>query len=49
MLVELDNARHCEAFVRLNEQWINEHFALEESDWKLAADPYRIVGTAVIS
>jgi N-acetylglutamate synthase-like GNAT family acetyltransferase len=43
MPVEIDNASHCAAFVRLNEQWISEHFLLEESDRKLAADPYRIV------
>ena len=41
--IELDNPEHCEAFVRLNEQWIKEHFSLEESDQALAADPYRIV------
>ena len=43
VLVEFDNLGHGEAFVRLNEQWIEEHFALEEADRKLAADPYRIV------
>ena len=41
--IEIDNAAHCDAFVRLNEQWINQHFALEEADRKLAADPYAIV------
>jgi N-acetylglutamate synthase-like GNAT family acetyltransferase len=43
MPVEFDNANHCAAFVRLNEQWIEQHFALEEADRRLAADPYRIV------
>ena len=43
MPVEIDNPVHCEAFVRLNEQWVEEHFALEESDRELAADPYGIV------
>jgi len=43
MPVEIDNANHCDAFVRLNEQWITEHFTLEEADRTLAADPYRIV------
>lgn len=43
MPVEFDNASHCDAFVRLNEHWINEHFTLEEADRRLAADPYRIV------
>ena len=41
--VEVDNPSHGEAFVRLNEQWIEEHFGLEEADRKLAADPYRLV------
>jgi len=43
MPVEIDNERHCQDFVRLNELWISEHFALEESDRKLAADPFKIV------
>lgn len=43
MPVEFDNPGHGEAFIRLNEQWIEEHFGLEEADRKLAADPYRIV------
>ena len=41
--IETDNAAHCEAFVRLNEQWISEHFKLEAADRKLAADPFAIV------
>lgn len=43
MHVEIDNERHCPEFVRLNELWITEHFSLEESDCKLAADPFKIV------
>src|SRR5688572_7752706 len=43
MFIEIDNASHCGDFIRLNEIWINEYFALEESDRQLAADPYRIV------
>lgn len=43
MPVEIDNERHCQDFVRLNELWITEHFALEESDRQLAADPFKIV------
>lgn len=43
MPIEIDNPGHCDAFVRLNEQWIKEHFALEASDRRLAADPFRIV------
>jgi len=41
--IELDNPLYGEAFVRLNEQWICEHFELEAADRELAADPFRIV------
>jgi len=43
MPLEIDNKDHCDEFIRLNELWIKEHFELEESDRKLAADPYKIV------
>lgn len=43
MPIELDNRRHCEDFVRLNLQWINEHFEMEDADRKMAADPFRVV------
>lgn len=43
MALEIDDERHCQDFVRLNEQWITELFSLEESDRQLAADPLRIV------
>lgn len=43
MPVEIDNEDHCSDFIRLNEYWITEHFKLEESDRKLADDPYKIV------
>jgi putative acetyltransferase len=43
MPVAVDDERHCREFVRLNELWITEYFSLEESDRKLAADPFRIV------
>jgi N-acetylglutamate synthase-like GNAT family acetyltransferase len=43
MSVQIDNERHCKEFVRLNELWISEHFSLEESDRKLAEDPFKIV------
>src|SRR5262245_6520488 len=43
MQIEIDNDRHCADFVRLNELWIKEHFALEGADQKLAEDPYQIV------
>ena len=43
MLIEFDNERHCDDFVRLNEQWIAEHFSIEEPDRAMAANPFRIV------
>jgi GNAT superfamily N-acetyltransferase len=43
MAVELDNEDDCAEFIRLNELWIEEHFALEDADRQLAADPYKIV------
>ena len=43
MPIEFDNKAHLDDFVRLNEQWISEHFSIEEADQKLAADPYKIV------
>lgn len=43
MQLEIDNKERCADFVRLNEIWITEHFRLEESDRKLAEDPYAIV------
>ena len=43
MPIELDNRRHCDEFVRLNLQWIKEHFEMEEADRRMVADPFRIV------
>ena len=43
MPIEFDNERHCNDFVRLNEQWISENFSIEESDRKLAANSFKIV------
>lgn len=43
MPIELDNRRHCDDFVRLNLQWIDEYFGREDADRKMAADPFRIV------
>lgn len=37
--IEMNQAAHLADFVRLNEQWITEHFALEAPDLALAADP----------
>jgi N-acetylglutamate synthase-like GNAT family acetyltransferase len=41
--IEIDNEVCCADFIRLNEIWIAEHFALEEADRRLAGDPFRIV------
>lgn len=43
MPIEFNNEHHCKDFVRLNEQWITEHFSIEEADRKLAANPFQIV------
>lgn len=43
MKIEYNNEYHCKDFVRLNENWISEHFAIEEADRKLANDPFQIV------
>jgi ribosomal protein S18 acetylase RimI-like enzyme len=43
MPIEIDNKNHLEAFIRLNELWITESFALEEGDRQLARDPHKIV------
>ena len=43
MSVEIDNKERCADFIRLNELWISEHFRLDESDRKLAEDPFKIV------
>src|SRR5690554_1197239 len=43
VLIEIDSENYCDDFIRLNELWITEHFSLEESDRKLAADPFKIV------
>ena len=43
MLIEFNNERHCDDFVRLNEQWIAENFSIEEPDRVMAENPFRIV------
>jgi putative acetyltransferase len=43
MHIDTNNDTHFAAFVRLNEQWIIEHFTLEEADRALAANPGKIV------
>lgn len=41
--INVDDPAHAGDFVRLNEAWIAEHFSLEESDRRIAADPMKIV------
>lgn len=41
--IEWDNPRYCGEFIRLNEDWIGKYFVLEESDHRLARNPFQIV------
>lgn len=43
MLIETNNKAHLTDFVRLNEIWITEHFAIEEADRLLAANPGKVI------
>ena len=43
MTIEFDNKDHLKDFIRLNEMWISEYFAIEDADRKLAADPFKVV------
>jgi len=43
MPIEQNNPAHASQFIRLNELWITEHFALEEADCKLAEDPLKVI------
>lgn len=43
MHIEFDNECHFSDFIRLNEQWISEHFQLEDSDRKLASNPIKVI------
>lgn len=43
MPIDFNNEHHVKDFVRLNEQWITEHFSIEEADRNLAANPFQIV------
>lgn len=38
-MLHINNRAHLSDFIRLNEQWISEHFALEDVDRALAANP----------
>ena len=43
MTIERDRPDCFPAFIRLNEAWITEHFALEDADRLLREDPGRIL------
>jgi putative acetyltransferase len=44
MIQILENSKEQLAdFIRLNEEWISHYFQLEDTDKKLAADPYQVV------
>jgi GNAT superfamily N-acetyltransferase len=43
MQIDRDNRAHLDDFVRLNELWITEYFALEDGDRSLASNPGRII------
>lgn len=43
MQIELNNHRHLADFIRLNEIWITEHFALEAADKALAENPSNVI------
>ncbi|MBC3881876.1 GNAT family N-acetyltransferase [Undibacterium sp. LX40W] len=42
-MLHLNKHEHLPDFIRLNEQWISEYFALEEVDRALAANPAAII------
>jgi GNAT superfamily N-acetyltransferase len=41
--IETNQAAHFQDFVRLNEEWITEHFRLEAADYALARDPGKVI------
>lgn len=41
--IHVDEPKHLEAFVQLNEEWIEQYFHLEESDRALARNPESII------
>jgi putative acetyltransferase len=43
MKIEINQGLHLKEFVRLNEQWIQEHFILEAADEALAQNPEKII------
>jgi putative acetyltransferase len=43
MKIETNQAAHFDVFVRLNEQWITQHFRLEAADLALAQNPGKVI------
>jgi len=43
MEIHENNKEHLTDFIKLNEEWISRYFTLEESDRKLAANPYKVI------
>ena len=41
--IHINRPDHLNLFIELNERWVQEHFALEESDAELASDPGAII------
>ncbi len=42
-MLHINNKKHLLAFIKLNEQWISEYFAIESIDNQLAANPGSII------
>lgn len=38
-----NGTEYLKEFIRLNEEWICRYFQLEEADYKLRADPFRVI------
>lgn len=41
--LHINNESHYKDFIALNEQWISEHFTIEEADRALAANPGSVI------
>lgn len=42
-MLHVNNKKHLPDFIRLNEQWIQEYFEIEDIDRKLAANPASVI------
>ncbi|WNO08793.1 GNAT family N-acetyltransferase [Teredinibacter sp. KSP-S5-2] len=41
--IYINNTEHLRDFIQLNEDWIKKHYALEDVDRRLAANPAKII------